>query len=139
MMENVITASPLHTARYITIAMDIAERVLNGNYIEGQKISGRSTLSGLYNVSPETVRRALTLLQEAGVVKVLPGAGVQVNSVEAARDYLAESGQYKVVKEMQERLNRMVLERNQLNSKIEHLTTELLEYVSSLLAAKHKI
>jgi len=138
-MENENTPSPLHTSRYITIAMDIAERVLKGDYIEGQKISGRSTLSGLYNVSPETVRRALTLLQEAGVVRVLPGAGVQVNSVEAARDYLAESGQYKVVKEMQERLTRMVLERNQLNAKIEHLTSELLEYVTSVLAAKHKI
>jgi DNA-binding GntR family transcriptional regulator len=138
-MENGNTTSPLHTARYITIAMDIAERVLKGDYKEGQKISGRSTLSGLYNVSPETVRRALTLLQEAEVVRVLPGAGVHVNSVEAARDYLAESGQYKVVKEMQERLARMVLERNQLNARIEHLTTELLEYISSILSAKHKI
>lgn len=131
--------TPLHTARYITIAMDIAERVLKGDYIEGQKISGRSTLSGLYNVSPETVRRALTLLQEAGVVRVMPGAGVQVHSVEAARDYLVESGQYKVVKEMQERLTRMVIERNQLNAKIEHLTNELLEYVASILSAKHNI
>lgn len=138
-MENGNTPSPLHTARYITIAMDIAERVLKGDYIEGQKISGRSTLSGLYNVSPETVRRALTLLQEAGVVRVIPGAGVQVYSVEAARDYLVESGQYKVVKEMQERLTRMVLERNQLNTKIEHLTNELLEYVASILSAKHNI
>jgi len=139
-MENGINnASPLHTARYITIAMDIAERVLKGEYIEGQKISGRSTLSGLYNVSPETVRRALTLLQEAGVVKVLPGTGVQVNSVEAAREYLAESGQYKVIKEMQERLARMVLERNQLNAKIERLTNDILEYISSILSSKHSI
>ncbi len=75
-MENGNTTTPLHVARYITIAMDIAERVLKGDYIEGQRISGRSTLSGLYNVSPETVRRALTLLQEAGVVRVQPGAGV---------------------------------------------------------------
>jgi hypothetical protein len=30
----------LHIARYITIAMDIAERVKEGDYKEGQKISG---------------------------------------------------------------------------------------------------
>jgi DNA-binding GntR family transcriptional regulator len=138
-MENANTTSPLHTARYITIAMDIAERVLKGDYIEGQKISGRSTLSGLYNVSPETVRRALSLLQEAGVVRVMPGAGVHVNSVEAAKDYLAESGQYKVIKEMQERLSKMVMERNQLNAKIEHLTNEILEYIASILSSKHRI
>ncbi|NPV72793.1 MAG: GntR family transcriptional regulator [Pelotomaculum sp.] len=131
--------SSIHIARYITIAMDLAERIAQGEYKEGQKISGRSTLAGLYNVSPETIRRALSLLQEAEVVKVVPGAGVFVNSVAAARDYLAESSQYKVIKEMQERLNHLILERNRLNSDIEHLTAELLDYVLSLLSTKHKI
>ncbi|MCL6635388.1 MAG: GntR family transcriptional regulator [Peptococcaceae bacterium] len=138
-MENSNHHSSLHIARYITIAMDIAERVAHGEYREGQKISGRSTLAGLYNVSPETVRRALSLLQEAGVVKVVPGAGVFVDSAEAAREYLAESSQYKIIKEMQERLSQLVLERNRLNSAIEHLTAELLEYVLSVLSTKHKI
>ncbi|BAF59955.1 hypothetical protein PTH_1774 [Pelotomaculum thermopropionicum SI] len=131
--------SSIHIARYITIAMDLAERIAQGEYKEGQKISGRSTLAGLYNVSPETIRRALSLLQEAEVVKVVPGAGVFVNSVAAARDYLAESSQYKVIKEMQERLNQLISERNRLNSDIEHLTAELLEYVLSLISTKHKI
>lgn len=126
-------------ARYITIAMDLAERVVNGDYKLGQKLSGRSTLAGIYNVSPETVRRSLSLLQEAGVVKVIPGIGVQVFSVAAAREYLAESSQYKVIKEMQERLSKMVADRNKLNSDIEHLTGELLEYVLSVISSKHKI
>lgn len=137
-MENNNTSS-LHIARYITIAMDLAERVAHGDYKEGQKVSGRSTLAGLYNVSPETIRRALSLLQESGVVRVVPGAGVFVDSVTASRDYLAESSQYKVIKEMQERLAQLVLERNKLNADIEHLTTELLDYVLSVLSTKHKI
>jgi len=137
-MEN-NNQSTLHIARYITIAMDLAERVAHGDYIEGQKISGRSTLAGLYNVSPETIRRALSLLQESGVVKVVPGAGVFVNSVDATREYLAESSQYKVIKEMQERLVQLALERKNLNAQIEHLTTELLDYVLSVLSTKHKI
>ena len=136
-MEN--NNAPLHIARYITIAMDLAERISNGDYKEGQKISGRSTLAGLYNVSPETVRRALSLLQEAGVVMVVPGKGVLVNSLDAAREYLAESGQYKIIKEMQAHLSSLIQERNKLNSAIERLTEELLEYVLSLLSAKHKI
>lgn len=138
-MENNNNHSPLHISRYITIAMDLAERISHGNYTEGQKISGRSTLAGLYNVSPETIRRALSLLQEAGVVKVVAGAGVFVDSVDAAREYLAESGQYKVIKEMQERLALLIVERNKLNASIEHLTAELLEYVLSVLSTKHKI
>lgn len=137
-MENG-RVSTFHMARFITIAMDLAERVASGEYKEGQKISGRSTLSGLYNVSPETVRRALSLLQESGVVSVLPGTGVIVNSVKSAQDYLAESSQYKVIKEMQERLAKLISERNRINSDIEHLTTELLDYVLSVLSTKHRI
>ena len=129
----------LHIACYITIAMDIAERVKEGDYKEGQKISGRSTLAGLYNVSPETIRRALSLLHEAGVVKVVPGAGVLGDSVEAARDYLIESGQYKMIKSMQERLAQMVEERNKLNAAIEHLTSELTDFVLAVLSTKHRI
>jgi DNA-binding GntR family transcriptional regulator len=137
-MENG-RVSTFHMARFITIAMDLAERVASGEYKEGQKISGRSTLSGLYNVSPETVRRALSLLQESGVVSVLPGTGVIVNSVKTAQDYLAESSQYKVIKEMQERLAKLISERNRINSDVEHLTTELLDYVLSVLSTKHRI
>jgi DNA-binding GntR family transcriptional regulator len=137
-MENG-RVSTFHMARFITIAMDLAERVASGEYKEGQKISGRSTLSGLYNVSPETVRRALSLLQESGVVSVIPGTGVIVNSVKSAQDYLAESSQYKVIKEMQERLAKLISERNRINSDIEHLTTELLDYVLSVLSTKHRI
>jgi DNA-binding GntR family transcriptional regulator len=137
-MEN-NGVSTFHMARFITIAMDLAERIASGEYHKGQKISGRSTLSGLYNVSPETIRRALSLLQESGVVKVLPGTGVIVNSVKSAKEYLAESSQYKVIKEMQERLAILVQERNRINSDIEHLTSELLDYALSVLSSKHKI
>ncbi len=137
-MENG-RVSTFHMARFITIAMDLAERIASGEYKEGQKISGRSTLSGLYNVSPETVRRALSLLQESGVVSVLPGTGVIVNSVKSAQDYLAESSQYKVIKEMQERLAILISQRNRINTDIEHLTTELLDYVLSVLSTKHRI
>lgn len=137
-MEN-NGVSSYHIARFITIAMDLAERIVSGEYHKGQKISGRSTLAGLYNVSPETIRRALSLLQESGVVKVMPGTGVVVISVKAAREYLAESSQYKVIKEMQERLTNLVQERNRINADIEHLTSELLDYILSLLSSKHRI
>ena len=135
-MEN-NNESSLHIARYIMIAIDLAERIVNGDYKEGQKISGRSTLAGLYNVSPETIRRSLSILQEAGVVRVVPGIGMFVDSVEAAQGYLAESGQYKVIKEMQERLAQFIAKRNKLNVDIENLTNELLDYVLSVLASKH--
>ncbi|NQS75343.1 MAG: GntR family transcriptional regulator [Peptococcaceae bacterium] len=131
-------APTYHIARFIIIAMDLAEKIVNGEYYKGQKISGRSTLAALYNVSPETIRRSLSLLQESGVVKVLPGTGVIVNSVGAAQEYLAETSQFKVVKEVQERLAGLVRERNKINADIERLTTELLDYAFSVLSAKHR-
>ena len=73
------------------------------------------------------------------MVKVVPGAGVLVDSVAAAQEYLVESGQYKVIKAMQERLSQLVEERNRLNSAIEHLTSELTEFVLAILSTKHRI
>ena len=52
--------------RYEQIAVDIASKVANGEYKIGAKLYGRSTLGGQYNVSPETIRRAMALLQKRG-------------------------------------------------------------------------
>ncbi len=87
----------VHLARYITIAADLADRIVRGEYQEGQKVFGRSTLAGKYNVSPETIRRALTLLQEVGIVEVAPGVGVVVKSSEVARKYLDDFDQRRVL------------------------------------------
>ena len=35
-----------------------------------KKLSGRSTLASLYNVSPETIRRSIALLKDMDVVEV---------------------------------------------------------------------
>lgn len=48
--------------QYIQIALSIARRIAGGDVPEGAKISGRSKLSSEYNVSPETIRKAVRLL-----------------------------------------------------------------------------
>ena len=49
---------------YQQIAIDVARRIVKGEFEIGSKIYGRSTLAGEYNVSPETIRRAIILLQD---------------------------------------------------------------------------
>lgn len=49
---------------YMRVAVSLAERIAAGELREGEKLSGRSKLSPEYNVSPETVRRALRLLAD---------------------------------------------------------------------------
>ncbi|MEA4848713.1 MAG: GntR family transcriptional regulator [Clostridiaceae bacterium] len=58
-------------AKYEKIALDIAYSILNEEWKAGEMVKGRSTLSGKYSVSPETIRRALKLLEELQVVNVI--------------------------------------------------------------------
>ncbi|RKO67369.1 TrkA C-terminal domain-containing protein [Desulfofundulus salinus] len=126
-------------SRYATIAIDIATRIARGEYREGQKIFGRSTLAGKYNVSPETIRRALTLLQDTGIVQVSPGVGVVVKSQKAAEAFLAECGHRQVLRDMQERLHRLLRERDRINSEIEKLMNELLDYTFKMAGNLQRI
>jgi len=124
MSESVST----NLAKYVTIAVDIATRIIRGEYKVGQKIFGRSTLAGRYNVSPETIRRALTLLQETGIVDVMPGVGVVVKSNKAAEEYLARYNQRQVLVDIQGRLSQLLKQRDALNTEIDSLTNQLLDY-----------
>ena len=55
---------------YVKIAVDMAGRIYKGEFDEQEKLRGRSTLAGEYNVSPETIRRAMRLLEDMEVVTV---------------------------------------------------------------------
>ncbi|CCO07006.1 TrkA C-terminal domain-containing protein [Desulforamulus hydrothermalis] len=129
----------VHVARYLTIAADLADRIVRGEYPEGHKIFGRSTLAGKYNVSPETIRRALTLLQEAGIVEVAAGVGVVVKSVAAAGKYLDDFDQRQALVSIHERLHQLVKERDRLNHEISRLTEELMEHTLLLETKLYKI
>lgn len=116
------------SAKYIKIAVDIATCIARGEYQEGQKILGRSSLAGRYNVSPETIRRALAVLEERKIVKLQQGVGVIVISQVAAEDYLAEYGQHQILEDIQKELQIYLEERRNLDLKIAQLTDELLNY-----------
>lgn len=116
------------SARYVKIAVDIATRIARGEYREGQRIFGRSSLAGRYNVSPETIRRSLAILEERGIVKLQPGIGVTVSSQIAAENYLAEYGQRQILADIQKRLHTYLNERSRLDAVIVELTNELLDY-----------
>ncbi|MCH3966291.1 MAG: GntR family transcriptional regulator [Bacilli bacterium] len=78
------------TPRYIKIAQDICGKVLTGDYPEGTLLKGRSILGAEYGVSPETVRKALNILEKEKVVSSKRGVGVYVDSVLHAQDFANE-------------------------------------------------
>ncbi|GFN23924.1 TrkA C-terminal domain-containing protein [Thermanaeromonas sp. C210] len=116
------------SARYVAIASDLAARIARGEYKEGEKVLGRSSLAGRYSVSPETIRRAVSLLEEMGVVQVIAGVGVVVKSREAAKAYLARVGEHHALQEIQERLSVLLREKSKLETEINRLLEELLDY-----------
>lgn len=127
------------SAKYIKIAVDIATCIARGEYREGQKILGRSSLAGRYSVSPETIRRALAVLEERKIVNLQPGVGVIVSSQVAAEDYLAEYGQHQILEDIQKALNMYLEERRKLDLKITQLTDELLEYTFKMATRFQRI
>ncbi len=75
-------------AKYESVAISIADQVAKGIYVINERLRGRSTLASLYKVSPETIRRAMALLEAHGVVKVTQGSGIRVVSAEKAESFL---------------------------------------------------
>lgn len=77
------------TSTYRKIAIDIAESIANGKYAEGQRLYGRSVLASQYKVSPETIRKAVYILKDVGILDTEKGSGVEVISVRKASEFVA--------------------------------------------------
>jgi DNA-binding GntR family transcriptional regulator len=72
---------------YERVAYEIAIQIANGQYVEGSKIKGRSLASTQFNVSTETMRKALNVLQEHGVILIKEQSGAEVISKAKALSY----------------------------------------------------
>ncbi|ERJ13129.1 GntR family transcriptional regulator [Haloplasma contractile] len=87
-------------AKYQEIALRIAKRINNGELRVGEKLRGRSILSSEYNVSSETIRKAIRLLANHGVVEVKERSGIFVISIAAAQAYIKKHLQEKRDKDL---------------------------------------
>ncbi|KKM09031.1 hypothetical protein SY88_21090 [Clostridiales bacterium PH28_bin88] len=111
----------------------IAGEIGRGVYAEGQRVSGRSILAGQYGVSPETVRKALALLQARQVVEVVPGSGVIILSRQAARNFTRDFEEHNSLETLERRLDALVKQRNKLNAEIDKLVREIVHFKTGML------
>lgn len=109
---------PANPPRYLSVAVDIARRISAGEFKEGQLLSGNSLLASQYEVSPETIRRALGLLSEVEVVAVRPQSGTRVTSVENADNYIAYFEKDVEVRKTYEQLCDIIHQYETLNKKM---------------------
>lgn len=121
-------------AKYEKIAFDIATKILKREYTEGQKLYGRSTLAGRYNVSPETIRRAVALLQSMGIVEVFQGSGINVKDRNAAKKYVESFNHRQDLLAAREKYLQLLDEKRELDKKIEEQMDKVLMYSSRLLS-----
>ena len=76
--------------KYQQIATDIAYKIVNGIYQEGQKIYARSAIGSQYSVSSETARRAMCILADWDVVTIEKNSGVLIKSMDNAKNFLQQ-------------------------------------------------
>lgn len=113
--------------RYVRISIDVANRIVSEDFKENQKIKGRSTLAGEYNVSPETIRRAMALLSDMEVVEVLHNSGVIIKSKEKALEFLSKFSSKENIDYLRSDLNKLIAGRNKINDEIQEKIDLILE------------
>ena len=123
MYENV-------TSRYQEIALDIANMIYKENFKEGDRLHGRSTLAGIYNVSPETIRRAIKLLEDVDVVKSYRGSGITILSKDKAFKYINKFKNIESVASHKATLATLIEQQKELNNEIEATIDKIVDYAS---------
>lgn len=103
---------------YAQIALDIASRIAKGDLKENSKVYGRSVMSSEYGVSPETIRRAMKLLEDMGIVGIKQNSGTIVLSAENAKRYVAKFSEQNNTRSMQKQLVDFIVQQESINRKI---------------------
>lgn len=124
----------MEQARYQEIALDLAHAIAMGEYREGEKLHGRSTLAGRFNVSPETIRRAIAILQNAGVVMVSQGVGITVTSKAMAERFLRSFDQKGEIQVFLEELKGLMDQRREIDARIDSHLNKVLNYADRLMS-----
>lgn len=122
-------------SQYLQIALDLATRISKGELPEGSRIYGRSVMASEYNVSPETIRRALRLLADMKVVEIKPQSGAVVLSADSARRYIANFEESADVRVLRRHLKDMMEEATDLHHRIADTIAALVKSRDTFAAA----
>ncbi|QUH28674.1 TrkA C-terminal domain-containing protein [Vallitalea guaymasensis] len=125
------------TPVYMKVAVDVASRISREEIPRDKKISGRSTLAGEYNVSPETIRKAMRLLSDMNIVEVKHGNGIYVSSVSRAEEFIERYRIRASVNELKEELVELMKKRDDIEDKINKTVNEIVDYTSRFKNSEH--
>ena len=120
---------------YVRIAQDIAHRIANGDIKEGKKLSGRSIMSSEYGVSPETIRRSFSLLEEMNVVSVHQNSGVIVNSAKNAALYIERHMTRDTRRQLLKRMHEIYDTQREAYTELMEITNTLVDSTEHFIAS----
>ncbi len=123
-MTNESIAKPV----YQKIAIDIASRVAAGDFAQGDKLYGRSVLASQYNVSPETIRRAVILLSDMDIVEVTRGSGIFIKSIDNSFKFIDKFKDIDSMNSLRKEVIDLLEEKKEMEKKIEDVIVELVDY-----------
>jgi len=117
---------------YSKIALDVANRINNGEFNEGDRIHGRSTLAGEYNVSPETIRRAMNLLEDMDVITVTKGSGIYIKSKKKAQVFIERFQSKETIGGLKTKMKQLLQEKQEIEMKIHDVMNQIIDYSDRL-------
>lgn len=115
-------------SRYLEIACDIVNKIVDGTYKEGTILRGRSILAAEYATSPETIRKAMNILAKEKIVVVRHGVGVFVDSKFAANEFKNKMGKQEDLIDKEKNVKKLLEEKKKID---EQLNDVVLSMISS--------
>ncbi|MDR3560309.1 MAG: TrkA C-terminal domain-containing protein [Negativicutes bacterium] len=120
---------------YQSIALDIAKKIVNQEFPVGSKLSGRSLLSCQYSVSPETIRKSVSLLKDSNVVQVSQGKEITITSKENAGRFV-EGKNDMMSGLLQEELELVLAKKQQIDKQFEIMYSKTQSFSDRLKSLK---
>ncbi|GMA99939.1 TrkA C-terminal domain-containing protein [Pelosinus sp. IPA-1] len=117
---------------YHSIALDIAQRIVNNEFPVGSRISGRTLLASHYNVSSETIRKAIALLKDANIVSVSQGKEVVVLSIEGAYPFITHHKSMQSVYSLKQELEALLTQKLVIDKRLQEIFSEIVGYSDRL-------
>ncbi len=124
---NIDSKSRTAIPRYQHIAVEVAARIANGEFREGDKIYARSSLASQYRVSPETARRAICILCDVGIVSSEKGSGIIIKSQKKAAEFIHQNSKRQTIDTIKENLFKSVIRQKQEMEYLNDCLKELIE------------
>ncbi|HMM22973.1 MAG TPA: TrkA C-terminal domain-containing protein [Selenomonadales bacterium] len=115
-----------------SIALDLAERIANGEFEAGKKISGRTLLASHYGVSAETIRKAMALLRTANVVAVSQGKEILILSEEQAAEFVKHQASMQSAYSLRQELEILLKKKKDINTRFDDIVYQITRYTDRL-------